>query len=72
MDAPTFEWDLAKAVANIERHGVSFPGGVAVFQDALAKVHPDPAHSESEPRGILIWSFDPGSTAARGVHRPAG
>jgi uncharacterized DUF497 family protein len=54
MDAPTFEWDPAKAVANIERHGVSFEEAVTVFQDPLAKVHADPDHSESEPREILI------------------
>ncbi len=54
MDAPTFEWDPAKAVANLERHGVSFEDAVTAFQDPLAKVHPDPDHSESEPREILI------------------
>ncbi len=54
MDAPTFEWDPAKAIANLERHGVSFEEAVTVFQDPLAKVHPDPDHSESEPREILI------------------
>ncbi|SRR6266446_1241794 len=53
MDAPTFEWDPAKAVANLERHGVSFEDAVTAFQDPLAKVHPDP-DSESEPREILI------------------
>jgi len=54
MDAPTFEWDPAKAVANVERHGVSFEEAVSVFQDRLAEVHPDPDHSDSEPRQVLI------------------
>jgi len=54
MDAPTFEWDPAKAVGNVEKHGVSFEEAVTVFQDPLAKVHADPDHSESEPREILI------------------
>jgi len=54
MDAPTFEWDPAKAAANIKAHGVSFEEAVTVFQDPLAKVHPDPDHSESEPREILV------------------
>jgi uncharacterized DUF497 family protein len=54
MDAPTFEWDPAKAVANVEKHGVSFEEAVTVFQDPLAKVHADPDHSESEAREILI------------------
>ncbi len=46
--------DPAKALANIEKHGVSFEEAVTVFQDPLAKVHPDAGHSESEPREILI------------------
>ena len=54
MDDPTFEWDPAKAVSNLEKHGVSFEEAVTVFQDPLAKVHADPDHSESEPREILI------------------
>ena len=54
MDAPTFEWDPAKAAANAKTHGVSFEEAVTVFQDPLAKVHPDPDHSESERREILI------------------
>jgi uncharacterized DUF497 family protein len=54
MDAPTFEWDPAKAAANVKTHGVSFEEAVTVFQDPLAKVHPDPDHSESERREILI------------------
>ena len=54
MDAPTFEWDPAKAAAKAKAHGVSFEEAVTVFQDPLAKVHPDPDHSESERREILI------------------
>jgi uncharacterized protein len=54
MDAPTFEWDPAKATANAKAHGVSFEEAVTVFQDPMAKVHPDPDHSESERREILI------------------
>lgn len=54
MDAPTFEWDPEKAVANVEKHGVSFEEAVTVFQDPLAKVHADPDHSQAERREILI------------------
>jgi uncharacterized DUF497 family protein len=35
-------------------HGVPFEEAVTVFQDPLAQIHPDPDHSESEPREILI------------------
>ncbi len=61
MDAPTFEWDPAKAAANLRTHGVSFEEAATVFQDPLAKIHSDPDHSESEDRAILIGH----STAGR-------
>jgi len=61
MDAPTFEWDRAKAAANLKTHGVSFDEAATVFQDPLAGIHPDPDHSESENRAILIGH----STAGR-------
>jgi uncharacterized DUF497 family protein len=54
MNAPTFEWDAAKAAANLKKHGVSFEEAVTVFQDPLAKIHADPDHSEDELRQILI------------------
>ena len=54
MSAPTFEWDPAKAAANLHAHGVSFEEAATVFQDPLAKIHSDPDHSESEDRAILI------------------
>jgi hypothetical protein len=54
MDAPTFEWDPAKAAGNLEKHGVAFKEAVTVFQDPLARIHADPDHSQSEIREILI------------------
>jgi len=54
MDAPTFEWDPAKAAANAQKHGVAFKEAITAFQDPLATIHPDPDHSESEQREILV------------------
>ena len=54
MSAPTFEWDPAKAAANLQAHGVTFEEAATVFQDPLAKIHADPDHSEAEDRAILI------------------
>jgi len=54
MNAPTFEWDPAKAAANVEKHGVSFEEAITVFQDPLARIHADPDHSQSEAREILV------------------
>jgi uncharacterized protein len=54
MSAPTFEWDPAKAEANLAKHGVAFEEAATAFQDPLAMVHSDPDHSHGEPRAILI------------------
>ena len=49
-----FEWDPKKDKANIQKHGVSFREAVTVLYDPLAKVAPDPDHSDEEDRFILI------------------
>ena len=49
-----FEWDPAKAVSNIRKHGVSFDEAVTVFKDPLAFIFDDTAHSEQEHREIII------------------
>jgi hypothetical protein len=35
--APTFEWDPAKAVANLAKHDVSFEKAATTFEDPLAR-----------------------------------
>ena len=72
MKAPTFEWDPAKAAANVEAHGVSFEEVVTVFQNPLAKVHPNPDHSGDRAPRDPDRTFDAGSPIAGGVHRSAG
>ena len=54
MAGPTFEWDPAKAAANVLQHGVSFEEATTVFQDPLAKIHDDPDHSAIERRDIIV------------------
>lgn len=54
MTGSAFEWDVKKASANLERHGVSFEEAVTVFEDPLAKLHDDLDHSASERRVIII------------------
>ena len=49
-----FEWDDAKAKANLKKHGVAFDEGLSVFADPLARIFDDPDHSEGEPREIII------------------
>lgn len=45
MDNFDFQWDIAKAAANSEKHGVSFDEAKTVFSDVLARLLPDPDSS---------------------------
>lgn len=49
-----FEWDRAKAVANLARHKVSFVEAVTVFFDPLSATVPDPDHSFGEHRFVTM------------------
>jgi uncharacterized DUF497 family protein len=50
----TYEWDTAKAAANVRKHGVSFEEAASVFLDPAALTFLDPDHSENEERAITI------------------
>ena len=54
MSAIRFDWDPAKAAANLRKHGVSFEEARTVFEDAEGLIIPDPEHSEDEERLILL------------------
>ena len=58
-----FEWDSAKAVANAQKHGVTFDEASTVFGDPLALLMPDPDHSEGEARYILLGMSSAADTA---------
>ena len=49
-----FEWDEAKADANLANHGVSFEEAKTVFDDPLYIDFYDPDHSDDEHRYIII------------------
>jgi uncharacterized protein len=49
-----FEWDEGKSSANRQKHGVSFEEARSAFLDENARVLPDPEHSETEDRFILL------------------
>lgn len=49
-----FEWDDAKAKANLKKHGVPFAEALTVFVDPLACIFDDPDHSETEVREIIV------------------
>lgn len=54
MSNLSFEWDLAKAAANVRKHGVSFEEARSVFEDAEALFLPDPDHSAHEDRAVML------------------
>jgi len=49
-----FSWDPKKAASNVRDHGVSFEEAVTAFGDPLSITIPDPIHSESEDRFVLV------------------
>ncbi|OHC64884.1 MAG: hypothetical protein A2045_04600 [Rhodocyclales bacterium GWA2_65_20] len=49
-----FEWDSAKATANIKKHGVPFEEAQSVFYDEFAVQFFDEEHSTSEERFLLL------------------
>jgi uncharacterized DUF497 family protein len=54
MSGVEFEWDSAKAEANLAKHGVSFEEALTVFMNPIARIHTDPDHADSERREIII------------------
>jgi hypothetical protein len=49
-----FEWDQSKAVSNLKKHSVSFEEAETVFDNPLAVIFDDEAHSIDEQREIII------------------
>ena len=49
-----FEWDSAKAAANLSKHAVSFDEAKTLFDDPLYVDFYDPDHSDQEHRYIII------------------
>ena len=49
-----YEWDPAKAAANLRRHKVSFAEAASVFLDPLALTFSDPDRLDEEDREITI------------------
>ena len=49
-----FEWDKAKAAANVKKHKITFDEASTVFGDPLARIFDDPEHSAEEHREIIV------------------
>jgi uncharacterized protein len=55
-----FEWHPLKAKRNIEYHGITFEEASTVFDDPLAIITPDFAHSVEEQRFICFGNSEQG------------
>ena len=49
-----FDWDSAKASANLKKHGISFDEAKSVFLDVYAEESFDVDHSAGEDRFMII------------------
>jgi uncharacterized protein len=58
--ALNFEWDAAKAVANLRKHGVAFDEACSAFADPLSRTIRDPEHSLGEHRFVLLGRSNAG------------
>jgi hypothetical protein len=53
-----FEWDEAKAAANLAKHGVSFEQARGVFGDPFAIDFADDRHHYGEERVVILGMVD--------------
>jgi len=49
-----FEWDTAKALSNLKKHGIRFEEAAEVFLDPLHLSIPDEKYREEEERWITL------------------
>ena len=49
-----FSWDPRKAAANARKHGVTFEEAATACADPRSLTIPDPAHSTSDERFLLL------------------
>ena len=57
-----FTWDPAKAIANREKHGISFEQAATLFRDPLAvSIYDDEHSSDNEERWITLGLAENGT-----------
>ena len=59
-----FEWDPAKALLNVRKHGVTFDQAATVFLDALTLTAFDARHSQNEERWFTLGMSSDGKLLA--------
>jgi hypothetical protein len=55
-----FEWDSAKGIANVRKHGVSFEEAQSVFYDEFAVQFFDDEHSFDQEERFLLLGMSTG------------
>jgi len=53
-----FEWDPAKAAANLRKHAISFPFATRVFLDPLRQERLDTEEEYGEDRWLVLGHID--------------
>lgn len=53
-----YEWDSAKAVSNLRKHGISFPYATRVFLDPHRQERLDTREEYGEERWIVLGRVD--------------
>ena len=66
-----FQWDPAKAAANLQKHGVPFEYAARVFLDSHRQDHVDRRHTYGEERRITIGNIDGRVYVVAYTHRRA-
>lgn len=67
---PSFEWDLPKEQANVEKHGVSFSAAQYAFADQKRIILEDITHSTAEEkRYFCLGRVDKGILTVRFTYR---
>lgn len=57
-----FEWDQAKNLQNIKKHGVDFEEAKTIFSSFPLEIFHDPDHSQNEDRYLAIGISSVGKT----------
>lgn len=65
MDVAGFEWDSAKDLENVRKHGVSFSEAQHAFADERCVIEEDLVHSADEPRYYCLGQVEKGILTVR-------
>ena len=69
MSKASFDWDLAKDLANQEKHGLSFAKAQYAFADPSRIIARDLTHSEDEERFYCFGRVGEGIATVRFTYR---